>query len=381
MVNKYTIAVDFGHGNNTFPPSKGVNKNGKGYAEHSFNSKLGEALNKRLIDIGFKTVVYQKPNAPDVPLKKRTDYYNAQKVDLVFSIHANANGDPNVNGRCAFYWGTSPESKRLAEIVVKNIKKAGYTTHGNGLHAGSKGSWTNLHINRETKMPAVLVENGFMTGNKDFDLIFGSKQDRYVKDLAKAHADSIAEYFGVKAKPSAPSKPSAGGNLYRVRKSWSDSKSQLGAFNSLNNAQSLASKKSGYGVYDSTGKLVSGPPAKPSKPKKKSIAQMAKEVNAGDHGNGHANRRKSLGISSAEYVKVRAEVNRLAGVKPSKPKPSKPSLKVGARVTVKKSAKKYATGESIPARVKGKKYTIQQVGKGRVLLKEILSWVNNGDIS
>jgi murein DD-endopeptidase MepM/ murein hydrolase activator NlpD len=44
----------------------------------------------------------------------------------------------------------------------------------------------------------------------------------------------------------------------------------------------------------------------------KSIAIMAQEVIAGKHGNGHENRRKSLGISQFHYNKVRAEVNRLA---------------------------------------------------------------------
>lgn len=59
-----------------------------------------------------------------------------------------------------------------------------------------------------------------------------------------------------------------------------------------------------------------------SKPKGKSIAQMAKEVIDGKHGNGHEARRKSLGISQAEYEKVRSEVNRLAGGGSSKPKKS-----------------------------------------------------------
>ena len=42
----------------------------------------------------------------------------------------------------------------------------------------------------------------------------------------------------------------------------------------------------------------------------KSITTMANEVLAGKHGNGHAQRRKSLGISAADYAKVRAQVNR-----------------------------------------------------------------------
>lgn len=45
-------------------------------------------------------------------------------------------------------------------------------------------------------------------------------------------------------------------------------------------------------------------------PAAKSISQMASEVIAGKHGNGHATRRKSLGVSLAVYEKVRAEVNR-----------------------------------------------------------------------
>lgn len=59
--------------------------------------------------------------------------------------------------------------------------------------------------------------------------------------------------------------------------------------------------------------------------KKKSISQMAQEVIDGKHGNGNENRRKSLGISKAEYEKVRAEVNRRlgSGRKPTaKPKKS-----------------------------------------------------------
>lgn len=42
----------------------------------------------------------------------------------------------------------------------------------------------------------------------------------------------------------------------------------------------------------------------------KSIATLANEVIAGRHGDGHANRRRSMGISADHYKQVRAEVNR-----------------------------------------------------------------------
>ena len=49
-----------------------------------------------------------------------------------------------------------------------------------------------------------------------------------------------------------------GGNsgLYRVRRSWGDSGSQLGAFAVLDNAIALADKNAGYAVFDGVGKLV-----------------------------------------------------------------------------------------------------------------------------
>lgn len=196
------VALDIGHGSDTFPPSKGIYKDGKAYAEHDFNSKLVMAIDPLLRASGIDTMIYQKPHTRDINLNQRTNHYNAQKVDLVYSIHANYNGNSAVNGRCVFYWHTSKQSKKLADLVVKEIKNAGYSTHGNGLHASMPGSWTNLHICRMTNMPAVLVENGFMSGDKDFDLVFGAKQAQYIKDMSEVHAKAICAYFGVKYKES-----------------------------------------------------------------------------------------------------------------------------------------------------------------------------------
>ena len=52
---------------------------------------------------------------------------------------------------------------------------------------------------------------------------------------------------------SAPSTPSAK-QLYRVRKSWSDAKSQIGAYSSLENAKKAC--KAGYSVFNNSGKAV-----------------------------------------------------------------------------------------------------------------------------
>ena len=43
---------------------------------------------------------------------------------------------------------------------------------------------------------------------------------------------------------------------YRVRKSWDDAKSQLGAYTIFANAKAMADKHSGYEVYDWNGKQI-----------------------------------------------------------------------------------------------------------------------------
>lgn len=59
-----------------------------------------------------------------------------------------------------------------------------------------------------------------------------------------------------KATPKPIEQPTTPSNMYRVRKSWNDAKSQIGAYKELENAIDLANKNVGYEVYDSEGKQV-----------------------------------------------------------------------------------------------------------------------------
>ena len=88
--------------------------------------------------------------------------------------------------------------------------------------------------------------------------------------------------------------------LYRVRKSWSDAKSQIGAFSSLENAKKAC--KAGYAVFDSNGKQVY--------PEKKSVDEVAREVIQGKWGNG-AERKKRLTDAGYDYNEVQKKVNQL----------------------------------------------------------------------
>ena len=55
---------------------------------------------------------------------------------------------------------------------------------------------------------------------------------------------------------SAPAETTTKKELYRVRKTWADAKSQKGAYNVLANAKAMADKNPGYSVFDSKGNVV-----------------------------------------------------------------------------------------------------------------------------
>ena len=62
-------------------------------------------------------------------------------------------------------------------------------------------------------------------------------------------------------------------------------------------------------------------------------------------------------------------------------KPVSMAVKVGDKVKIKRTATCYSGGKiKIPDVCKGKVYTVQRVSGERVLLKEIYSWVDKGDI-
>ena len=88
--------------------------------------------------------------------------------------------------------------------------------------------------------------------------------------------------------------------LYRVRKSWPNAKSQIRAFSSLENAKKAC--KTGYAVFDSNGKQVY--------PTKKSIDEVAREVIQGKWGNG-AERKKRLTNAGYDYNEVQKKVNQM----------------------------------------------------------------------
>ena len=87
---------------------------------------------------------------------------------------------------------------------------------------------------------------------------------------------------------------------YRVRKSWSDVKSQKGAFRNIENAKRCAGFR--LKVFDANGNIVY--------PVGKTIDELAREVISGKWGNGEERKRR-LTNAGYDYYVIQRRVNQL----------------------------------------------------------------------
>lgn len=137
-------------------------------------------------------------------LNERTNKANNLGVNSFVSIHCNSaskkdkNGntvvDPNAHGFEIFCYKF--KYRQLSDCILEEIKKEGLYTQ---LREGGVKE-DNLHVVRETNMPACLVELGFITNEKDCNLIINNK-DKFAKAIAKG----ICKFNGVTWKESSGS--------------------------------------------------------------------------------------------------------------------------------------------------------------------------------
>lgn len=164
---------------------------------------------------------------------------NAWGADLFASIHLNKayNSYTGALGTEVFVYSKTDQynDEVYAQRVVDKLASLGFKNRGVKTN-------TALYELKNTKMSAMIVECFFLEATEDVAL--------YKKLGAEALGKAIAE--GIVGKSISEPQPTPSiSNLYRVRKSWEDAKSQIGAFADLNNAIDLAKKNAGYKVYDS----------------------------------------------------------------------------------------------------------------------------------
>ena len=223
------IVLDAGHGKNTSGKRSPDGRIREWNINEAVRKKVEEKL-KQYEDVSILTVSDKTGNS-DISLNNRTSKANSWKADAYISIHHNAYGSGwnSASGVETFVYKSRPkESVRLAQYVHDElVKRTGLKNRG------VKAS--NLHVTRETNMPAILIEGGFMT-NKDEAALM--ETESYQEAMATAIVNGIDKYFNLKKKAVSKEEParkssskSSNAALYRV---------QVGAFGVKGNAETLA---------------------------------------------------------------------------------------------------------------------------------------------
>jgi N-acetylmuramoyl-L-alanine amidase len=192
------IAIDDGHGLETPGKRTPSLPDGTVMRENEFNRAVAAQLDVHLKRCGFQTLLVA-PGDTDIPLSNRTNTANKAKADFYISIHANAYGDGwnNVRGIETYHYPGKISGQQAAKIIHNQL------IQGTALpNRGVKEA--NFHVLRETTMPAVLVEHGFMTNMEDALLLLS---EAYRAECAVELAKGICQLFGVAYIPVAAAEP------------------------------------------------------------------------------------------------------------------------------------------------------------------------------
>jgi N-acetylmuramoyl-L-alanine amidase len=170
-----TVVIDAGHGGfdrggipSNIIPEKGVALD------------VARRLRGYLASAGLRTVMTRSSDV-FVTLGRRVAIANAQRRAIFVSIHFNAARRLGANGIETFYG--SARSKNLARMIQRQAMK---TTSGE--NRGIKRA--KYYVLRQSRIPAVLIECGFLTNPQDARRASSSAyRDRLAQQIARAIID------------------------------------------------------------------------------------------------------------------------------------------------------------------------------------------------
>lgn len=186
LVQNFSIMIDPGHGGHDIG-TQSISK--PRYQEKSLNLVTAKFVRDFLQQLGYQ-VVMTREDDKFVSLDKRAKIANDYKPVIFLSIHYNSAPSAEAEGIEVFFYQSKEDkertikSKRLAQTVLKHIvgetkAKSRGVKHGNFL------------VIRETNMPAILVEGGFVTNEAEMQNL---KDPTYLKRLAWGIVRGIEEY-------------------------------------------------------------------------------------------------------------------------------------------------------------------------------------------
>lgn len=195
-VLKQTVIIDAGHGGDD-GGAIGID----GTVEKDINLDIALKLEKLLKFYGFDVIMTRTEDIMTCDdgldsLRKRkvSDIHNRFDVleknpDAVFiSIHQNKFEDNSQHGTQVFYSGNNDESKLLAESIQNSIVSVLQPDNSRVVKKSGSGIYLLYHA----KLPAVLVECGFISNHAEVKKL---NDENYRMKIAILIADGLIKYL------------------------------------------------------------------------------------------------------------------------------------------------------------------------------------------
>jgi len=184
---KGLIVIDAGHGGKDLGAES--DKAPK-YQEKIYTLTTAKMLESYLKRQGYRTVMTRNDDF-FVSLSERAKFANGQHPILFVSVHYNSAPKKQAHGVEVYYYRSdtdkerSSASKKLAQADLDNVI-AQTEAKSRGVKHG------NFAVIRETNMPAILIEGGFLSNDEELKKI---KRGAYQKKIAWGIVQGIEKYL------------------------------------------------------------------------------------------------------------------------------------------------------------------------------------------
>lgn len=217
------IYIDPGHGG-TDPGAVG-----NGLQEKALTLAIGLKTRDILVnEFNNAEVRMSRTTDTTVSLSQRSADANAWGANYFVSIHINAGGGTGYED--FVYTGSGAPTTTYQNIMHEEIlKQVDFSDRGK--------KQANFAVLRETNMPAILTENGFIDNVNDTNKL---KQAAFIDRLARGHANGIARAFNLSPKSSAVYHTVVSGDtVYGLSQRYGSTPEQIRTWNNLNSTYTI----------------------------------------------------------------------------------------------------------------------------------------------
>lgn len=192
----FVILIDAGHGG-----EDGGTNSADGTLEKDINLSIAKYLKQMLDVAGYNTIMTREDDnqigdnsLPTIrqrkvsDIRKRLELTQSNPNCLMISIHQNYYSSPQYSGTQVFYSPSSPESRILAESVQGSVVSLLQKNNNRQI----KEIGTNVYLLYNCKVPAIMVECGFMSNVNESEKL---KNKDYQQQMAFSIMCGIQKYL------------------------------------------------------------------------------------------------------------------------------------------------------------------------------------------